>query len=407
MKYERFLKLAATTPPVVVLGRFLNQNAIGIARDLGRRGVPVLIMDSTRTGLTVPSRYAAKILGPDPHHGEAAFIAALLRVGAQLPQKAVVFPAGDDYVVPVAGAAARLGSSFLLPFAGWEVMSRVNDKWQQMEAARRAGVDAPQCVLLCSARDLAGLAGRLAFPAILKPVVPQAGRRHLGVKVVLVRDLAQLPAAYERARVCGPLLLQEYIPGSDEGFYYLGSYLDAHSQPLAVFTGRRLRQYPRGHGSTRVAESVWMPEVAEAGLRLLQEMRYHGISHVEFKRDPRDGRFKLMEINTRHYGTHSLAAACGVDLSATAYDDARGRPRATARQREGVRWLHGSTDVVASAQELVRGELSLREWLSPLRGVRLDGMFLFDDPLPGIADALHTGARAARRFAARVRATAP
>ncbi|HUU35456.1 MAG TPA: hypothetical protein VMW48_15430, partial [Vicinamibacterales bacterium] len=65
MKYERFLELAAITPPVVVLGRFLNQNAIGIARDLGRRGVPVLIMDCTRTGHKVPSRYAAKILGPD------------------------------------------------------------------------------------------------------------------------------------------------------------------------------------------------------------------------------------------------------------------------------------------------------------------------------------------------------
>ena len=401
MKYERFLELAAITPPVVVLGRFLNQNAIGIARDLGRRGVPVLIMDCTRTGHKVPSRYAAKILAPDPHHDEAGFMDALLGVGAQLPQKAVLFPAGDDYVVPVARAAERLGAGFLLPFAGGEVMARANDKWQQIEGARRAGVDVPQSAHLRSARDLAGLNGQVAFPAILKPAVPQAGRRHLGAKLVSVGGPALLSAAYEMARVCGPLLLQEYIPGADEDFYYLGSYLDAHSQPLAVFTGRRLRQYPRGQGSTRIAESVWMPEVADAGLRLLQEMQYHGISHVEFKRDPRDGRFKLMEINTRHYGTHSLAAACGVDLSATAYADALGRPRTAARQREGVRWLHGSTDAVASARELLHRELSVREWLGQLRGVRLDGKFLFDDPLPGMADAWHVGARGARLLAAR------
>ena len=401
MKYERFLELAAITPPVVVLGRFLNQNAIGIARDLGRRGVPVLIMDCTRTGHKVPSRYAAKILGPDPHHDEAGFLDALQGVGAQLPQKAVLFPAGDDYVVPVARAAERLGAGFLLPFAGGEVMARANDKWQQIEGAHRAGVDVPQCVYLRSARDLDNLNGQVAFPAILKPAVPQAGRRHLGAKLVPVGGPALLSAAYEMARVCGPLLLQEYIPGADEDFYYLGSYLDAHSQPLAVFTGRRLRQYPRGQGSTRIAESVWMPEVADAGLRLLQELQYHGISHVEFKRDPRDGYFKLMEINTRHYGTHSLAAACGVDLSATAYADALGRPRTAARQREGVRWLHGSADVVASARELLHGELSAREWLGQLRGVRLDGKFLFDDPLPGMADAWHVGARGARLLAAR------
>ncbi len=404
MKYERFLELAATTPPVVVLGRFLNQNAIGIARDLGRRGVPVLIMDCTRTGSAVPSRYAAKILGPDPYHDEDAFIEALLRVGAQLPQRAVLFPAGDDYVVPVAKAAERLGAGFLLPFAGWEVMARCNDKWQQIEAARRAGVHVPESVYVDPAVGHAGLDGRVPYPAILKPAVPQAGRHHLGAKLVPVQGAAQLPAACETASVCGPLVLQEYIPGDDDDFYYLGSYLDARSQPLAVFTGRRLRQYPRGHGSTRIAESVWMPEVAEPGLRLLQELRYHGVSHVEFKRDPRDGRFKLIEINTRHYGTHSLAAACGVDLSATAYADALGRPRTAGRQREGVRWLHLSTDLVGSVQEMVHGELSPREWLRPLRGVRLDGILVPDDPLPGMADALQLGARGARYVAARVRA---
>ena len=219
------------------------------------------------------------------------------------------------------------------------------------------------------------------------------------MKLVPVKTAADLPEAYARSSVCGPLLIQEHIPGEDDETYYLGSYLNEQSQPLAVFTGRRLRQYPRGFGAARSAESVWVPEVADAGLRLLQELGFHGVSHVEFKRDHRDGRFKLIEINARHYGTHALAAASGVDLSAAAYNDALGRPFAASRQREGVRWLIARRDVPASVQEILHGELSPREWLASLRGTRLDGVFSFDDPIPGLADGFRVGVRHARRTA--------
>ena len=70
-----------------------------------------------------------------------------------------------------------------------------------------------------------------------------------------------------------------------------------------------------------------MQEVVDAGLRFLRGLGFHGISQVEFKRDPRDGRFKLMEINPRLWQWHGLAAACGVDLPLIAYRDLTGEPR--------------------------------------------------------------------------------
>ena len=397
MNYQRFLDRGAVVPPVVVLGVFNGPNEVGIARDLGRRGVPVLITDNNGAGLNVPSRYAAKRLIPDPHHDDQGFLEELERIARGLRQRAVLFPGRDDYILPVVGATERLSPYFLMPFAGLAVMTRLLDKWQQFEAAQRAGVDSPRSALLLSAADAAAAAGDFAFPAILKPTTAQAGQRELGVKLVSVKTAAELPEAYERASVCGPLLLQEYVPGNDDETYYLGSYLNERSQPLAVFTGRRLRQYPRGSGAARSAESVWVPEVAEAGLRLLRELGFNGVSHVEFKRDPRDGRYKLIEINARHYGTHALAAASGVDLSAAAYYDALGRPFTAPRQREGVRWLMARRDVPASVQEILHGELSPWEWLASLRGTRVDGVFSFDDPLPGLANGVRVSARLARR----------
>ncbi len=153
-----------------------------------------------------------------------------------------------------------------------------------------------------------------------------------------------------------------------------------------MFTGRKLRQHPRRFGTGRFAESLWLPDLAEAGLRLLRELDFHGVSQVEFKRDPRDGRFKLMEINARHWLWHSLAAASGVNLSYVAYRDAIERPFKAPQQTDGPRWILTIKDVIDSAREIRRGQLSAWDWLSSLPGTRIDGVLALDDPLPGATD---------------------
>jgi predicted ATP-grasp superfamily ATP-dependent carboligase len=134
-------------------------------------------------------------------------------------------------------------------------------------------------------------------------------------------------------------MVQELIPGRDDELYTLGSYLDASGTALGLFSGRKLRQTPPNVGTCRVGEAVWVQEVVDAGLRLLAAVGFRGLSQVEFKRDPRDGRFKLMEINPRLFQWHGLAAACGVDLPAIAYWDLLGSPRLAARMNgERRRW---------------------------------------------------------------------
>ena len=397
MDYRRFLDRAAVTAPAVVLGPFDWPTSIGVTRDLGRLGVPALMLDYGRAGYRAPSRYAAKRLCPHAYRDPDGLVHALEDLGSGLPQKGVLVPTNDDYLLPVANAAERLRRYYLMPFSVQSSMARANDKWEQLEAAARAGVDGPVTALICMEEDLEDAARRVPFPAVLKPSTPLAAQRYLGVKLLKLDRVDQLPAAYERAKTCGPLLLQEFIPGAVIDTPYLGSYLDAESRPLAIFTGRRLRQFPPEGGLTSIAESIWMPDVAEAGLRLLQEMRFHGVSHVEFKRDARDGRLKLMEVNARHYGTHALATACGVNLTAVAYYDALGRPFTAPRQKEGVKWVLATRDLVASPRLMARGELTLREWLASLPGIRVDGALSFDDPIPGAAKVLRTATRVSRR----------
>ena len=57
MDYKDFLRRAAKTPPAVTLGGFGVPIMTGIARDLGRLGIPVLMVYSNSRGSKVQSRF--------------------------------------------------------------------------------------------------------------------------------------------------------------------------------------------------------------------------------------------------------------------------------------------------------------------------------------------------------------
>ena len=108
---------------------------------------------------------------------------------------------------------------------------------------------------------------------------------------------------------------------------------------------------PRGFGTCRVGEARWRDDVVEQALTLLGALGYHGIAQTEFRLDPRDGRFKLMEVNPRLWQWHGLARACGVDLPRIAYLDVLGRPQRPVRsgpQHDGRRWVVAAAHLRAS-----------------------------------------------------------
>jgi predicted ATP-grasp superfamily ATP-dependent carboligase len=274
-----------------------------------------------------------------------------------------------------------------VPFSRWDVMARVHDKRAQMEAAWGAGVDTPKTVFVSSGAELEAAAGEIRFPAVLKPVESLAFKLRFHRHILDVETPAELQRIYDKVDDLGVLMLQERIPGGEDELWTVGSYLDAESRPLAVFTGHKLRQYPHAGGSCLAGVSRWDDKLAEAALRLLQELHFHGVSQVEFKRDPRDGRFCLMEINARHWKWHGLAARCGVNLSYAAYRDAVGDPYLARRQQDGVKWIVANKDVPLALLEIAKRQRSAPAYVRSLRGTRMDGLHALDDPLPGLLNA--------------------
>ena len=161
----------------------------------------------------------------------------------------------------------------------------------------------------------------------LKPSDPVEFKRRFKRQAFECHTAAEVATHFDEMAEFEPML-QEFVPGSDDELYTLGSYLDADGEALGVFCGRKLRQTRENQGSARVGEAVWVDAVVEDGLGCCGRSSYTGVSQVEFKRDRRTGEFKLMEVNPRLWQWHGLASACGVDLPMIAYLDLIGRPPA-------------------------------------------------------------------------------
>ncbi|HET6496701.1 MAG TPA: hypothetical protein VFH61_15195 [Thermoleophilia bacterium] len=367
--------------PAVVLG-VSNGTGLTVVRDLGRLGVPVVAVDCQTDALGFASRFARAVRCADPHYDEDGFVDDMLALSTRLPRGTVVLPAQDDFVASVSRQAARLDGPFTLPVCRWEAMQHLADKEHQMRAAEQAGLATPATAFLRSAEDLESVPAAMVYPAVLKPAVPLAFKRALGLKLLVVDSREDLDLACRRVQGCGPLILQEIVPGGDDDVYFAATYHDATSRPLAVFTGRKLRQHPRGFGNTRLAESRWSDEVAGATLQLLGHLRYRGVSDVEFKRDARDGSLKFIEINARHGLWAGLATAAGVNLSEIAYRDAAGEVIDRPRQVDGVAWSDLLREARDSMNEWRAGQLGLGDWFAPLARIRSDAVIAFDDPAP-------------------------
>ena len=140
-----------------------------------------------------------------------------------------------------------------------------------------------------------------------------------------------------------------------------------------------------GRASTFV-ETIEAPDVEETARRILSALRFDGIVELEFKRDQRDGRLKLLDINPRVWGWHSLGRAAGVDFPYLLWRMVHGETVAQVRARAGVRWVRALTDVPAAIGALRHGELSLIDYLWSLRPPIECAVFALDDPLPALLE---------------------
>jgi predicted ATP-grasp superfamily ATP-dependent carboligase len=176
--------------------------------------------------------------------------------------------------------------------------------------------------------------------------------------------------------------------------------MNAQGAMLGHFVGRKIRTFPREAGISTYLELVREPAVVELGHHVVERLGVVGPLKIDLKRDPRSGRFYVLELNARYNLWHYLGSACGVNLALIAHADLTGQASPPARDYQtGVRWLSFGADLRSFLRSYrPSGEIGLGGWLASLQGPKVYDVFAWDDPLPLLFGTLNYCAAARRRL---------
>jgi predicted ATP-grasp superfamily ATP-dependent carboligase len=201
----------------------------------------------------------------------------------------------------------------------------------------------------------------------------------------------------------GAWFVQEIIPGPESSITLFAGYVDSGGALRQSFTARKLRQYPAGFGSASLVISEPNSETLAICERFLPAIGYRGVCGVEFKRDLRDGRLKIIEINPRPTLWFQLSHAAGKRVLLAAANDLQGRPMpADLPQVNGMQWRYYLKDLVSACFYVFKGH----SFLFPAPDLSAAGRVtarcwpVFDaaDLMPALMEPVHYVAKAFKRF---------
>jgi predicted ATP-grasp superfamily ATP-dependent carboligase len=326
-----------------------NRSALAVTRSLARRGCRVMVTASEAPSLAASSKFCSQgYTVPDPLREGGRYVAAIQEIVAK-EKIDVVVPVTDVSTHLLNRIRGQFPPGLALACPGADKMAAVSDKLALFQLAEKLNVPTPQAFYLAGSEDLAGVIGQITeYPVVVKPALSRTpvkdgflpgGIRYANSREELERLYATVPVLRY------PSMIQEKIVGPGTGLFTLYDS-DRH---LALFSHRRLREKPPSGGVSVVSESVPLDEeMVEHARRLLSAVGWEGVAMVEFKRDQRDGKAKLMEINGRFWGTLQLAIGCGVDFPVLYLDFLQGKkPNRVIRDyRIGhkIKWFFGTLD---------------------------------------------------------------
>lgn len=370
--------------PAIVLGG--NDTALGVVRALGVAGLPVVVLDS-RAGSASVSRYASFVKTPDPRIVPGEFLAKLEEVVRGLPQRPVAHVTSDPHLAFLLEHRAPVESMAFLRMTPTARLRQVMDKMAQSRLAADFGVAAPMTVLVEKIEDVEIAASGVLLPAIVKGRDSVSWRAAFGpvIKGFVVGSAQELREALRRVLDAGvSVLVQELIPGPDTEHFKVSAVLSAQSRCLTAVTLQKIRQSPPGAGVACVIRTVAPGDLQRLAVEFFERAGLQGVISAEFKRDARDGAFKLIEINPRYWQQNYLTLRAGINFALIHHLDAAGDvpPRAGAYEA-GIKWVDPFRDFETFREMHAEGRLGTAQWLHSLRGRKCFSSLSWSDPRPG------------------------
>jgi predicted ATP-grasp superfamily ATP-dependent carboligase len=191
-----------------------------------------------------------------------------------------------------------------------EALALCFDKSKSMRLAEQHEIPHPASWLVTDMDQEARLPDR--YPCVIKPAneteaksVFYANGRKEREKAVVDLLTSVLPEH------SNGVLVQEMVIGKGRGFFAVYD----RGRPISVFMHERIREYPPSGGPSTAAMAIYDPVLVDYSTRLLRTLEWHGPVMVEYKYDSGSGRYNLIEINPKFWGSLELGLSAGVNFA--------------------------------------------------------------------------------------------
>ena len=365
--------------PAVIVGAGLN--GLGVLRSLAGAGVPSVVVGTRGDEPAMRSRHGRKVFY-DAAGGGEALLATLERVAADAADRPVLILTMEESVVHVMTHYARLATRFRMTLSAPDTLAPLLNKDGVRAAAEAAGVAIPRTLRIQSAADVSGL-DALTPPLIVKPARRDAAYEaafskayrfdtHVPARELIERILPVLP----------DVIVQEWIEGTDSDLYFCLQHLPADGAAPTSFVGRKIRSWPpRVGGTASCGPAPEAIEIIESTTAFFRQAGVHGLASMEYKRDPRSGRYVVVEptVGRTDY-QEEVATLNGVNLPLAAYRSACGLAPPPAGGSAARRvWRERMSDTQSA-------ERTPAEETRTIEGARsVDALWRIDDPGPELA----------------------
>ena len=372
-------------PPAIILGSYIN--ALALIRALGKKGIDIIVVDCMHN-IAASSKYVKEfVLSPDPENDHNGYINVFLERSNQW-KGGIIIPTDDFQVSVLSVEYDKLSKYYEVAAPVKNTAEIIINKILTYSTASELNIPCPFLFLLNNEAQLTNVANSIEYPCILKPVISHEFKKHHNYNIKKIASNHELYRAFEENGGKYPLMVQEIIKGPDSNIVLYAAYYDMDGNYLAEFTGQKIRQYPPGFGTARVAKSIeFHDELACYSRKILKRVAYRGcLVGTEFKYDDKDGKLKLVEINARSVKWYSLIEASGMNLPWIMYKDRIFQEKSYQQDYiSDVYWIDEAADIATTIFNRKKENIAYRDYLKPYYSKKVLAVFSKNDIKPSIS----------------------
>jgi len=221
----------------------------------------------------------------------------------------VVLPVEMEWIAPQDAKRHALSKlAAIAPMLGSKPFEITNNKWLLFKLMQENGIPTPQTVLCTLDEDFEQRIRHLEFPVLIKPITAWGGEgiQRFDSKSQLQEFLEQC----DGEKIKNRCIVQSFLTGHVIGL----NILCREGQLLAYTAQRGFIPNPQKYAAAAAIRFVKHEEAVETGRKLISLLKYSGVANVDMFYDTTENRVKILELNTRFWGSLRGSYVAGVSF---------------------------------------------------------------------------------------------